>query len=41
VSSFPIRIEDYGMEKPTNFNVLSIEDEGTVELQLHFVKAAR
>lgn len=27
---------DYGIERPTSFVVLSIEDHGTMELQLHF-----
>lgn len=35
--SFEIAFADYAIEKPTSFAVLSIDDTGTVELQLHFV----
>ena len=31
-----IAFADYQIEKPTSFAVLSIEDHGTMELQLHF-----
>jgi polyisoprenoid-binding protein YceI len=34
--SIDIRFADYQIEKPTSFVVLSIEDHGTMELQLHF-----
>jgi hypothetical protein len=34
--SIDIRFADYEIEKPTSFVVLSIEDHGTMELQLHF-----
>ena len=34
--SIDIQFSDYGIEQPTSFLVLSIEDHGTMELQLHF-----
>lgn len=34
--SIEILFADYGIERPTSFIVLSIEDHGTMELQLHF-----
>jgi polyisoprenoid-binding protein YceI len=34
--SLPIDFADYAIEKPTSFAVLSIEDHGTMELQLFF-----
>jgi polyisoprenoid-binding protein YceI len=33
-----IRFADYGIEQPSSFIVLSIEDHGTMEFQLHFRK---
>jgi polyisoprenoid-binding protein YceI len=36
VGSIDIRFADYGVEQPTSFAVLSIEDHGTMELRLHF-----
>ena len=37
--SLPITFGDYGMSTPSSFNVLSIEDRGTLELQLSFTQA--
>ncbi len=37
--SLPITFADYGISKPNSFAVLSIADEGTMELQLFFTKA--
>jgi len=37
--SLPIAFSDYGIEKPNSFAVLSIADQGTMELQLFFTKA--
>ena len=34
--SIEIAFADYAIEQPTSFIVLSIEDHGTIELQLHF-----
>ena len=34
--SIDIVFADYGISQPTSFLVLSIEDHGTMELQLHF-----
>ena len=34
--SIEILFADYGIEQPTSFIVLSIEDHGTMEFQLHF-----
>ncbi len=39
VSSFDVALADYEMERPTTARVLSVNDEGTIELQLHFVKS--
>jgi polyisoprenoid-binding protein YceI len=36
--SLPIVFSDYGVEAPTSFAVVSIEDHGTMELQLFFSK---
>jgi polyisoprenoid-binding protein YceI len=36
--SLPIVFADYGIEKPNSFIVLSIADQGTMELQLFFTK---
>jgi polyisoprenoid-binding protein YceI len=37
--SLPIVFADYGIQKPNSFMVLSIADEGTMELQLFFTRA--
>ena len=37
--SLPIVFADYGIEKPSSFVVLSIDDHGTMEFQLLFTKA--
>jgi polyisoprenoid-binding protein YceI len=37
--SLPIVFADYGIQKPNSFTVLSIADEGTIELQLFFTRA--
>jgi polyisoprenoid-binding protein YceI len=37
--SLNITFADYNMEKPTSFVVLSVDDHGVMELQLHFVHA--
>ena len=37
--SLPIAFADYGIQKPNSFMVLSIADEGTMELQLFFTRA--
>ena len=37
--SLPIVFADYGIQKPNSFMVLSIADEGTMELQLFFARA--
>ena len=34
--SLPIAFADYSIEKPNSFHVLSIDDHGTMELQLFF-----
>jgi polyisoprenoid-binding protein YceI len=34
--SLPIVLADYGIAKPSSFLVLSVAEEGTMELQLHF-----
>ncbi len=39
VGSLPIVFSDYGIQKPTSFSVLSIADQGTLELQLFFTHA--
>ena len=36
--SLPIVFADYGVDKPNSFKVLSIDDHGTMELQLIFTK---
>ncbi len=37
--SLPIAFADYNIEKPNSFKVLSIDDTGTMELQLFFTKS--
>jgi polyisoprenoid-binding protein YceI len=37
--SLPITFADYGIDKPNSFKVLSIDDSGTMELQLLFTKS--
>jgi polyisoprenoid-binding protein YceI len=37
--SLSITFADYDMQKPTSFAVLSVDDHGVMELQLHFVHA--
>lgn len=37
--STTITFADFGIEKPTSFIVLSVDDHGVMELQLHFVHA--
>ena len=37
--SLPIAFADYGIEKPTSFKVLSVDDNGTMEFQLFFTHA--
>ena len=37
--SLPIVFADYGIQKPNSFMVLTIADEGTMELQLFFARA--
>lgn len=34
--SIEILFADYGIERPTSFVVLSIDDNGIMEFQLHF-----
>ena len=36
VGSLEIQFADYSIDRPTSFAVLSVEDHGTIELQLHF-----
>lgn len=36
--SLQITFADYGIDKPNSFKVLSIDDHGTMELQLFFIK---
>ena len=36
--ALPIVFADYGIEAPNSFVVVSIEDHGTMELQLFFTK---
>ena len=36
--SLQITFADYGIDKPNSFKVLSIDDHGTMELQLFFTK---
>ena len=37
--SIAIAFADYGIDPPSSFIVLSVEDHGTMEFQLHFRKA--
>ena len=37
--SLPISFSDFNIQKPTSFIVLSVDDHGVMELQLHFVHA--
>jgi polyisoprenoid-binding protein YceI len=37
--SMPIVFADYNIQKPVSFLVLSVDDHGVMELQLHFVHA--
>ena len=37
--SLPIVFNDYSIQKPTSLIVLSVADEGTMELQLFFTKS--
>ena len=39
LGSIPIVFADYDIAKPTSFNVLTIADEGIMELQLFFSRA--
>jgi polyisoprenoid-binding protein YceI len=39
VGSLPITFSDYGIEAPTSFAVLTVADQGTMELQLFFTHA--
>lgn len=39
VSSFTVELADHDIEKPIVGRVLSVDDQGTVELQLHFARA--
>jgi len=39
VGSLPIVFSDYGIVKPTSFAVLTVADQGTMELQLFFAHA--
>jgi hypothetical protein len=39
VASFDIALADYEIDPPTGFLVLSVADQGTIELHLLFVKA--
>ena len=39
VGSLPVLFSDYGMEKPQAMIVLSVDDNGTMELKLQFSKA--
>jgi polyisoprenoid-binding protein YceI len=38
--SIPIVFADYGIQKPNSFKVLTIADQGTMEFQLFFSRAA-
>jgi polyisoprenoid-binding protein YceI len=38
VGQAPIALSDYGIEAPTGFSVLSIDDQGTFEFQIFFTK---
>ena len=39
VGSLPIAFSDYGIQAPTSFAVLTVADQGTMELQLFFTHA--
>ncbi len=39
VGRAPVVLADFGIEAPTGFSVLSIEDEGTFEFQLFFTRS--
>jgi len=39
VGTLPIVFADYDIAKPTSFVVLSVDDNGVMEFQLHFTKA--
>ena len=39
VALIPILFADYDIDKPTSFTVLSVDDNGLVELQLIFEPA--
>ena len=39
VGQAPVSLADYGIDPPTGFSVLSINDEGTFEFQIFFTKA--
>lgn len=39
VGSLPIAFSDYGVQAPTSFAVLTVADQGTMELQLFFTHA--
>ncbi|HEY3336539.1 MAG TPA: YceI family protein [Candidatus Limnocylindrales bacterium] len=39
VGTLPIVFADYDIQKPTSFVVLSVDDHGVMEFQLHFAKA--
>jgi polyisoprenoid-binding protein YceI len=36
IGSLEIQFADYGVEQPVSFAILSVEDHGTMEFQLHF-----
>ena len=36
VGSVPIQFADFSIERPVSFAILSVEDHGTMEFQLHF-----
>jgi polyisoprenoid-binding protein YceI len=39
VGSTEVALTDYGIEAPTGFSVLTIEEVGTIEVQLAFVRS--
>ena len=39
VGQAPVTLSDFGIEPPTGFSVLSINEQGTFEFQLFFTKA--
>ena len=39
VGQAPVTLGDYGIDPPTGFSVLSIDEQGTFEFQLFFTKA--